>query len=143
MTTRNTSHRTRSFTPLYAIDHAIGREAVNRLIACFGGARFDIPIRAEGHRFVAVIGLAAMATLCARFRKTTIELPLHERKRSLKANILDAIADDPAIASARLARQHGCTARYVRQLRRELGLSPGGRSLGALSPAPPSKETLP
>lgn len=104
----------RGWPPLLAEIAALtSPEVALRLVARFGGVTCYFPKRPKpGHVLVGVIGLDAARMLAGRFGGTSPEIPVLTTRHQLKQAIVEAEG-----GTAEIARDLGCSARYVRMIR--------------------------
>jgi hypothetical protein len=104
----------RGWPPLLAEIAALASpEAALRLVERFGGVACYFPKRPRpGHVLVDAIGLEAAKILAERFGGTSPEIPVLATRHRLKQAIVEAEG-----GTAEIARDLGCSARYVRMIR--------------------------
>lgn len=105
---------TRGWPPLLAqIADVTSPATALKLVMAFGGVSCVFPKEpAEGHAVVDVIGLDAARALAPHLSGRSIEIPVLASRRQLKRAIVRAEG-----RTSDIARDLGCTSRYVRMIR--------------------------
>ena len=100
---------------LQEIADVIGAEAAVRLAQVYGGQeRVYVPrTPRRDHPMVNVVGWEAFVKLCERYARERIVIPRNAVADSLKQRILEL---DGQANRMEIARQLGCTERYVRMV---------------------------
>ena len=83
-----------------------------KLAANWGGEKHYIPANPQGSRLAGMIGDDAAALLCQSHGGCTVDIPRAAHRHSLKRAISQAEGGTSAVA-----RQFGCTQRWVREVR--------------------------
>lgn len=101
---------------LVVIADAIGDDAALKLIDDMGGTRLRIPSHPRPNSLLSVtLGHAMAQALAEVLAGTDVDIPSAARLRSKKSSILSAI--NAGGTTRDIARAHGVTMRYVRQLK--------------------------
>jgi hypothetical protein len=108
---------------LVAIAEVTSPEVALRLVGSRGGVSVYFPKAPKaGDQLTEIVGLDAATALGRMYGGCSIEIPVLASRRALKSSVASAVG-----GTADVARQHGCTARYVRMVR--AGRRPDERQL--------------
>ena len=92
----------------------IGLDATRALIEAFGGTRLYVPGRlAPDHALVKLLGEPAAAALAAHYAGDELGVPRAAAAMRAALHRQIVAAYDAGASAARLAREHGCTERWI------------------------------
>lgn len=102
---------------LREIAEVAGMDAALRIAEHYGGVRLDMPARQGArHRLASLVGEEAASRLAAHYHGEEIQVP--RAARAARALYYQSIAEryQAGASAARLAREHGCTERWIYQV---------------------------
>lgn len=97
----------------------VGRTGALALAREFGGTRVYVPeSMTEDHRLAALLGVGPASRLSWRFGGETIEIPLGPYSRQgMTTRAIERYLADGKLTHAEIAREVGCTERWVRAVK--------------------------
>lgn len=104
------------------LESLIGPECAAWLLASFGGQSRYIPKRSDaGQPVEAVVGTKAMQILRESFGGEDVSLPGKSKPTTRKAQIISLL--EVGLSHNEIAKQVGCSWRYVAMVKSDMGLS--------------------
>lgn len=114
---------------LREIAEVAGLPAALAIAEHWGGIRLDMPATPDGtHRLAAVVGMQAAAQLAEEYQGEQLDIP--RAAKALRQVIYQTIAQRYAdgASAAQLAREYGCTERWIYVIVRRMGQDTGDDS---------------